>query len=200
MCILLGDAQDLPHVFAIGVRKFPAGLRSFAVNRAGVGLRLEEWARGRLQNPITVFVAAQVAAREIGYLHPEVLGDADNVALLENGAGGFAAVGTGQAINAAECRLVSTVKLSIQLTRGLAPPPCEYLLDGLAVACRPEQLPFVFVLQCGSWNAGFDVKDVSVNVCKKAISCACWTVLSCNPPVVYFIKGSTVVEGTPPEL
>ena len=113
MRILLGNAQDLPHVFAVGVRKFPAGLRSFAVDRAGVGLRLEEWARGRLQNPIAVLITSQEATREIGHLHPEVFGDADNVALLENGAGGFATIGTGQAIDAGECRFVSTVKLSV---------------------------------------------------------------------------------------
>ena len=178
MCVLFGDTQNLPYVLAIGVRKFPAGLRSFAINLAGICLLLEERTRGRLQDPIAVCVALQVATRKVSNLHPEVLGDANDIALFEDGTRGFAAIGAGEAIDAGESSFVSVVKLRIEVLRGFAPPPCEQALDGLAVARRPEQLPFVFVLQCGSWNAGLVVKDVSVNVCRKAVNCSFCTELS----------------------
>ena len=86
-------------------------------------------------------------------------------------------IGASEAIDAGESGFMSAVKCASR-SRGFAPPPCEQALDGLAVARGPEQLPFVFVLQCGSWNAGLVVKDVSVNVCRNAVNCAFCTELS----------------------
>ena len=150
MRILLGDAQNLPHVFAIGVWKFPTGLRTFAVNPACICLHFKERTRSGLQNPVAVCISLQVSAGKVADFHSQVLCDANDVALLENGTGCFAAVRAGEAINSVERCVVSCVKLIIQVLRGLAAPSREKALNGLAVARRPEQLPFVFVLQCGS--------------------------------------------------
>lgn len=200
MGVVLGDAQDFAHVFAVGVWELAARLRTHLVDRAQIGLEVEERAGRGLQDPVAFFIAAQVAGGEIAHLQTQVLGDANDVTFFKDGARCFAAIGAGQAIDLVECGIVAGVELFIEVLGRIPFPRSKEALNGLAVAGRPEQLTFVRVLQWGSWNAGLDVKVVSVKVCKNAMSWACWTGLNWSPPEEYFMKASMVSEGTPPLL
>lgn len=105
-----------------------------------------------------------------------------------------------EAIDGFKNGIMSGMKVFVQRLWRLISPTLELLLNCLAILGRPKQLKVQFRFQWGSWNRESETNAVSVRVCKKAIRRCFWTALSIKPPELYFINGSMVVEGSPPEL
>jgi hypothetical protein len=79
------------------VRKLPAGLGSVVVNGALI-VRRQKSARNLLKHGVAVVVHPQVRLEKIDRFHPQALGYALDVFIDPQRSGGFAALGTIQAI------------------------------------------------------------------------------------------------------
>lgn len=194
------QGQNSGDVFSIGMRVFPARLRPVVIHRTAVVLEIQEWTWSALEDPITIFVHAQVRVDQHSRFDPQVLGEPVQIPFPDDGARGPAAIAASQAVISFKRLRMSFVESGIQLLRWFFLPLFELRMDaslcqfGLAqglLLCRGHR---------GSWNAGFCIKAVSVSVCMKAMRSAFMDGLNVNPPVVYFMKGSMVLDPTPPEL
>jgi hypothetical protein len=88
---------------------FAAGRGTVLVHIAGV-VSGQEWTWGTLEHVIAVFVHAQVSLNELRRPQVQGFGEAFNVPVVEDGTGGFAAIGAGEAVYAFEYGLVRLVE------------------------------------------------------------------------------------------
>jgi len=100
------------------VRVFSARLWAVLINRAGI-VGLQKWAGELLEHPVAVLVQSEVLLLKVRRLEPEPFGDPVLVAFGPERAGGFAAVGTAQAIRLGKNPIVQVVHDRVEVPRRL---------------------------------------------------------------------------------
>ena len=101
---------------AITVWVFSTGLWPNVIDATAI-VTTKEWTGQVLKYPVLVFLDSQVRRFKLGSLHLQVLGNSFPVFLCPQGACGFAAIGTGQAIDAIKGLVVQVMHDVIQLPR-----------------------------------------------------------------------------------
>ena len=90
--------QDLVEVLAIGMRVLPAGSRPRLVDGAVI-ITSQKRAGSCIKYVIAIGVEMQILLDQFRWAQTQMLGNPVNVDIPENGTGGFAAIGAGEAID-----------------------------------------------------------------------------------------------------
>jgi len=100
--------QNLVLLYTVSMGVFSAGFGPNVINRTIV-VHTQKWTRQLLQDPVLVFIYAQIGGLKGRRFHAEMFSDALAVSIGPKGSGRFAAIGTIKAINLSKSLLVKPV-------------------------------------------------------------------------------------------
>jgi hypothetical protein len=128
--IAQGKVKDLVHALAVRMGVLAAGRRAVVVHVAGI-VGGQERARRTFEHVVAVFVHAQVLRNELRRLYVQGFGEAFDVPVIEDGTGGFAAVGALETVHAFKYFLVGLVE-DVVYEAGI--PFLEFVKEGFRAA------------------------------------------------------------------
>lgn len=126
---------------SVGVGEFPAGTRSEVIDHAIV-VRHKKGTWRFLKNVIVIFIFLKVLFGKCRGFHFEMFGHPFHILVNNYGTCGFAAVGTGKAVDVFENFLMKLMDHIIQITRFF---PAELVKKGFVVLVSVLGFLFEFV-------------------------------------------------------